>query len=672
MRLRVLSFLLLAALPAAGAPRPFTADDLFAIRDVDDPQLSPDGQWVAYTVTSDDLAKDKANRDVWMASVAGGEPIRITSSEKAESHARFSPDGRSLAFLSSRESDFTQVWLLDRRGGEAQRLTDYKASVASLAWSPDSKRLALVVSDVDPDAASAADRKKEGEDAKTEKPIVLRRLKYKSDGDGYLNELRSHVHVFDVAAKTSVQVTSGAFDDDDPAWSPDGQWLAFTSNRTPDADANENSDIFVVAAAKDAAPRAVTTATSTDTSPAWSPDGKWIAFVEGGLDKQDTIYTSNHVSVVAAAGGAPRALTASLDRNVIRPRFSPDGKSVLFLLEDSGNQHLARVNVATGAVDRPVSGERTVSAYDIGPKGELVVLESQYQYPAEISAVTATGLRRITTTNDAFLKDIALAKVQKLTATSPDGTKVEYFLALPADSKPGTRLPLLLRPHGGPAEQDSAQFDFEWHFYAGQGYAVVVPNYRGSTGYGRAFGRAIWAAWGEKDLMDVMAAVDHAIATGVADPERLGVGGWSYGGYLTNYAITRTNRFKAAVSGASGVLMTANYGTDDLQYWWETELGLPWKNAALWDKLSPFFDLDKVTAPTLVLCGAADMRVPLLNSEQLYQSLRRRGVETELVIYPGQYHSIETPSYRKDRFVRSLAWYDRLLKPAAAASAAGR
>ena len=659
MWLRALAVLtLLPTTYALAETRPLQVDDSFAIKGVDDPRVSPDAQWVAYTVTTDSLEKDKSDRDVWMTPLPGGEAIRITSSDKSESQPRFSPDGRYLAFLSGREGDHTQLWLLDRRGGEAQKLTDYKASVDSFAWSPDSKRLALVVSDVESDAADDAD--------KTEQPIVVHRLKFKRDGKGYLNEIRSHIHVFDVAAKTSLQVTSGPYDDDQLAWSPAGDWIAFASNRTSEPDANENSDIFVVAPKEGQVPRAVTSSPGSDASPAWSPDGKWIAFVEGGPLPQDTIYTSNHLAVISATGGAPTPLTATLDRNVLRPRFTPDGRFILFIVEDSGHQHLARVPAAGGPIDRPVSGERTVSAYDLGPQGEIVVLESTPQYPAELSAVTPQGLRRITNVNDAFLEGIALAKVQKLQATSPDGTKLDFFLTLPPDYKPGTRIPLLLRPHGGPQQQDSAEFDFGWQFLAASGYAVVAPNYRGSTGYGKAFSRAIWAGWGEKDLMDNIAAVDHVIGMGIGDPERLGVGGWSYGGYLTNYSITKTNRFKAAVAGASGFSMSANYGTDDLQYWWETELGLPWKNAALWDRLSPMFDVDKVTAPTLVLCGAADMRVPLLNSEQLFQSLRRRGIATELVIYPGEYHSIDTPSYRKDRFVRSLAWYDRYLMPGVA------
>jgi dipeptidyl aminopeptidase/acylaminoacyl peptidase len=669
MRFRLAFLLLSASLPVAAETRALKADDLFSVRDVDDPRLSPDGQWVAYTVRTDSLEKDKSDTDVWMAPLAGGEAVRVTSSEKSESDARFSPDGRYLAFLSSRDGDHSQVFLIDRRGGEAQRLTDYKADVSSLAWSPDSKRLALVVSDVDPNEPK--DGAKKDEDA-TEKPIVIHRLKFKSDGNGYLSDVRSHVYVFDVAAKSSVQVTSGAWDDDAPAWSPDGKQIAFTSNRTADADLNENEDVFVVAAAAGATARALTTGVATDAQPAWSPDGQWIAFAEGGSDVEDTIYTANHVALVPAAGGAVKPLTLALDRNVSKPRFSGDGKQVLFLLEENGEQHLARITLATGAVDRPVGGERAVYDYDLGAKGEIVVAESTYRAPTEISLVTSAGLRRLTTTNDAFVKEVALANVRKLQATSPDGTKVDFFLALPVDYKPGTRLPLLVRPHGGPAEQDAAAFDFDWHYYASHGYAVVMPNYRGSTGYGKAHSRAIWAAWGDKDLMDVIASVDHVIAMGIADPERLGVGGWSYGGYLTNYAITKTSRFKAAVSGASGFAMLANYGTDDLQYWWEKELGLPWKNAALWNKLSPIFDVEKVTTPTLVLCGAADMRVPLLNSEQLYQSLKRRGVDTELVIYPGQYHSIRTPSYRKDRLERSLAWYDRLLKPAGGTSAAAR
>ena len=246
---------------------------------------------------------------------------------------------------------------------------------------------------------------------------------------------------------------------------------------------------------------------------------------------------------------------------------------------------------------------------------------------------------------------------------------MDGFLTLPPGHAPGQRVPAILRIHGGPADQFSTAFELEWQVLAGHGYAVIAANPRGSTGRGTAYSRAIWADWGNKDSEDVMAAVDHVVGTGVADPDRLGVGGWSYGGILTDYVISKTTRFKAAVSGASIANYLAGYGTDHYQWEYEVELGLPWKARDLWLGLSsPFFDVEKVTTPTLFLCGALDMNVPLLNSEQLYQALRRVGrVETELVIYPDQWHGIETPSYRKDRWERYLAWYDRFLRPGAAA-----
>lgn len=667
-RLAVTSVLLLSPVPLAAQGRPLKANDLFSLKDVADPRLSPDGRWVAYTLTTLDAKEDDSDTDVYLVSTDGGEPLRLTSSKKEDSSPRFSPDGEWIAFLSDREGKKTQVFLMSRKGGEAVKLTDYEAAVSDVAWSPDSKRLALVVSDVDPDAEEEDDEKTADEKKKTAKPIVLRRLQFKRDGEGYLREVRKHVHVFDVAAKASVQVTSGPFDDSDPAWSPDGQAIAFVSNRTlPDPDRSQDANVFVVAAREGAVPRAIETSPGTDASPAWSPDGKWVAYVAGG-DPKDFWYGASHVALAPVAGGASRPLTASLDRNVASPRFTPDGRAVLFLLEDRGNRHLARVSVEGGEVERVVSGERDVQAFDVAPGGAVVVLESSVQQPPEISAVVGEGLKRLTRTNDDFLKKIVLGRVERFQATSADGTIVDGFLTLPPGHVAGSRVPAVLRIHGGPTDQFSTAFELEWQVLAGHGYAVIAANPRGSTGRGTAYSRAIWADWGHKDYEDVMAAVDHVVGTGVADTDRLGVGGWSYGGILTDYVISKTTRFKAAVSGASIANYLAGYGTDHYQWEYEVELGLPWKARDLWLSLSsPFFDVEKVTTPTLFLCGALDMNVPLLNSEQLYQALRRVGrVETELVVYPDQWHGIETPSYRKDRWERYLAWYDRFLRPGAA------
>ena len=661
--------LLLVLCPAIAhaQTRPVTIDDLFALRDVEAPQISPDGTWVAYTVESIDAEKDESSKDLWMVPFAGGEAVRLTSSPKSESHPRWSPDGRYLAFLSGREGKKTQVYLLDRQGGEAQRLTDFKGGVSALAFSPDGTRLALVVPDPDPDDPEA-----EGEEGKDEKkkakPIVIRRLKFKSDGEGYLTERRSQLHLYDLRTKASAALTSGPYDVSAPTWSPDGRLIAFVSNHTEEPDSNENSDVFLIEPRPGAKPVAFAATPAAQSAPAFSPDGRWVAFIEQGAELEDTIYTWNYVAIAPVEGGPSRALTKGLDRNVAEaPRFTADGRAVLFVVEDGGNQHLARVPLAGGPVERLVAGERSVSDFDVGRKGEIALLASEPQSPPEVFAVAPAGLRRLTTTNDALVRSVRLGAVRHLQAKTVDGAGVDYFLWLPPDYASGTKLPVILYPHGGPQSQTDTSFDLGRHFLAAQGYAVVSPNYRASTGYGKAWGRAIWRDWGNKDLKDCLATVDDVIARGIGDPERLGVGGWSYGGYLTNYAITKTDRFKAAVAGASGLLMHANYGTDDLQYWWENELGLPWKNPELWNRLSPFFDIEKVKTPTLVLCGSADMRVPLLNSEQLYQALRRRGVATELVIYPDEYHEIGKPSFRKDVLLRYLGWYDRYLKPAAAA-----
>jgi len=662
------ALLLLTMAAAAGAgTRPLKPADIFNLKEVSDPKVSPDGRSLAYEVTSLDADRDESDTDIWMAPLAGGEAIRLTASPYSETSPRFSPDGRYLAFLSDRDGTWTQVWLMDRRGGEAVRLTDYKANVSALAWSPDGGRLALIVKDVDRDDPETAGDKggaAPGDKEKPPKPIVIRRLKFKRDGEGYLTDLRHHVHVFDVATRKSIAVTTGPYDDGEPAWSPDGRSIAFTSNRTPDPDSNENTDIFLVEAKAGAVPRRLTTSPGTDGAPVFSPDGRAIAFVAGG-DPKDIWYGTLDLGLVPVGGGPETNLTRTLDRVVAAPLFSPDGRSILFMVEEGGNSHLARVPAGGGPVERVVDGELDVQAFDVGKGGEIAVLSSRPDQPSEVSTLAGGALRRVSHVNDAFLKGIALGPVERFKAKSRDGTMVDGFLVRPPGVPARARLPSVLLIHGGPNGQYSTAFDEEWQMLAARGYAVVGANPRGSTGYGRAFSRAIFADWGNKDYDDIMAAIDHVVATGAADADRLGVGGWSYGGMLTDVVITKTTRFKAAVAGAGEANGFANYGVDEYVYAWEMEAGLPWKNVQTWMRLSPWFQIDKVKTPTLFLGGNEDHNVPIVNSEQMYESLRRLGVETELVVYPDEFHDITRPSFQKDVLERYIAWYDKHLKGAA-------
>ena len=409
----------------------------------------------------------------------------------------------------------------------------------------------------------------------------------------------------------------------------------------------------MVAASEGEIPRGVAVGPREASSPAWSPDGQWIAFVSGG-DPKDMWYGASHMALVPAGGGAPKALTEALDRNVLSPRFAPDGRSLLFLIEDGGNQHLARVGVG-GRDDRARRGRRAGGAgLRRARRAErIVVLESSLDQPPEISAVASGGLRRLTQVNDEFLKGIRSGPSSASRRRARTARTVDGFLTLPPGYTPGSRIPAILRIHGGPASQYSTAFELEWQMLAAQGYAVIAANPRGSTGYGTAFSRAIFADWGNKDFDDVMAAVDHVVARGVADPDRLGVGGWSYGGILTNYVVAKTTRFKAAIAGA-GVSNIPGRATAPTTTSTNTklELGLPWKQREAYLSLSsPFFDVEKITTPTLFLCGAArhERAAAQLRAACTRRCAASASAETELVVYPGQWHTILRPSYQKDR-----------------------
>lgn len=644
----------------AAIPRSLTVDDYFRILTVDEPQISPDGKWVAYTVTTSDIEKDESTSRIWMVPAAGGEPVPMTTKEKSASQPRWSPDGKFLSFLAAPKDGKDQVWTLFREGGEAVQLTDTAQDVGGYEWSPDAKRVVLVLQDPTPEELAV---KKGEEKKKNPPPWVVTRRQFKKDYVGYLDSRRTHLYSFDVASKTMTQITSGDYDDSEPDWSPDGQHIAFTSNRTADPDSNYNSDIWVVAADNTDRGQSllqITTNPGPDTSPDWSPDGDLIAY-SSATDTDAIIYATNHLAIASAKGGRATVLTQELDRNIFNPRFSHDGRAVLAAIEDSGEQYLASVPIDGGAITHAVGGHLQVGAFDVAA-GRVAAIVSKPHLPAEVFLLDNEGLRRLTHTNDEVMATLRLGEVENVHFTSRDGTEIEGFIIKPPGFEKGVRYPLVLRIHGGPMSQYDFGFRFEGQLFAGAGYVVVLPNPRGSQGYGQDFCTAIWQGWGGVDFDDVMGAVDDAIERGYADPERLAVGGWSYGGILTDHVITKTDRFKAAYTGASAALYITNYGHDEYQRWWEYELGLPWENPDLYRKMSPYFQVDKVVTPTLIVGGEQDWNVPIINSEQLYQALKRLGVTTELVVYPGEGHVFETPSYNKDLYQRVLAWFGKFVK----------
>lgn len=642
----------------AQTPRPIRPSDVYRLKDVGSPRLSPDGAWIAYTVSTVDSAKDKSDSDIWMVSWDGTRTLRMTSSPEGESNPRWSPDNRYLSFVSGRyESKGGQIWLLDRSGGDAVRLTELKGGVGEYEWSPDGTRIAIVSHDPDPDEA-----KPDSLRAKNPKPIVIDRYGFKRDNTGYLNRLRDHLWIVDVATKTAVQITTGDFDDSSVRWSPDGRRLAFVSERAnTDADRANNSDVYVIDAAKGASPMQLTTWNGPDANPVWSPDGSSIAYLRGS-EPILSAYSQNQIAVVPSAGGATRLVAPTLDRDVSSLTWTADGSSLRFLLGDDRAVHLASVAIAGGAVQRLLEGRRVVSSYDVNATGRMVASTGTAVRSPEIHAVEGDALRVLTHVNDALFADLRLGVTEDLSFKNRDGLTVGALLVKPAGFTAGTKYPMLLRIHGGPNGQDQHLFSFERELFAASGYLVLAVNYRGSSGRGQAWKKAIFADWGNKEVQDLLAGVDHVIGLGIADPARLGIGGWSYGGILTDYTIATTTRFKAATSGAGSALQTTMYGTDQYIYQYENELGAPWKNPKAWEKVSyPFWHADRITTPTMFLGGEKDFNVPIAGGEQMYQALQSLGVPSQLVVYPGQFHGISRPSFVKDRYERYLAWYARYL-----------
>jgi dipeptidyl aminopeptidase/acylaminoacyl peptidase len=628
-----------------------------------DPRLSPDGSTVAFTVMSIDREESEYRSAIWIAAVdASTPPRRLTSGKKSDSAPRWSPDGTRLAFLSNRDSKRKQLYVLPLEGGEPVCLTELKEDAAQPEWSPDGTRIAFT--------SRVPDPAYEEEDEKKRLPRRFTRHRYKLDSVGWTGDRRTHIFV--VAADGSSeaqQLTDGDFEDDSHAWSPDSSQIAFVSGREDDWDVRLSQAIWVMPSTGGEL-RRITPDDDWYEAPSWSPDGTSIAcrWSPGGYDRP----RHDRIAVVDAATGERRVLTHDLDLQAgpYPPVREPlwDGDSLLFTVEDSGNVHVRRVPVAGGDSEIVIGGDLCVTGLD--KAGDVLVYSATtVTMPSEVYS----GDRRLTDVSAGFRELAPPLPAERFVATSADGAEVEAWIVRPHGFEEGKRYPALLNIHGGPFTQYGNRFFDEFQVYARGGYAVVYSNPRGSSGYSEDWGRAIrgpvdgGGGWGDLDYKDLMAVMDAAVEQfDFVDPDRLGVMGGSYGGYMTSWIVSHTDRFKTACSERAVNNMLSEFGSSDFGWFHRAYTGVwPFEDPEPHLAQSPTTYADKITTPLLILHSENDLRCNIEQGEHLFTILRLLGREVEFVRFPGESHELTrsgSPFHRVTRFEILLDWFDRYLK----------
>lgn len=646
--------------PAAPATRrPMTPDDILQLRGVGDAQISPDGRWVAYVVSAANFTENAFDANVWLVSatcpsVAAGtvapecEPVQLTRHVKNDNAPRWSPDGRRLAFVSNREEGRNQIWLMNPFGGEPERLTESRTGVQAYQWSPDGARIAFVA-------------------RQEPTPDEERRTKEKDDAAPFDRDFRmARLWVIDVATKQAREIVKGEFHVGDPQWSPDGRSIAYTVHPTPRADDGGRGDVWVVGADGQGARRLYENA-GPDASPRWSPDGTRIAVLTREASAAQRV-AQQRLAVVPAAGGPPRVVATDFLYQPGAPTWSADGRTLWFTASTRTTSQLYGVP-AGGGTPRALTSVRGVvgpASFSRGARPAAAFVLSSPDRPADVHVLPLSGgagpVRR--TDHNPQVRHFALGRAETMRWKGRDGMEIEGLVYYPPDHDRSRRYPMLANIHGGPSGVWTEAFPGASgnmaHVWAGAGWVVFLPNVRGSSGYGERFLAANVRDWGRGDYQDIQTGIDTLVARGVADPARLGQTGWSYGGYMTAWTLTQTDRFKAVMVGAGLTNMYSMYSTNDLQTVLEDYFGAaPWADFDAYWNASAMKYITQARTPTLILHGANDQRVPVGQAQELYQGLRRNGVTVDLVFYPREGHGLSEPRHQLDRMRRETEWFER-------------